>query len=60
MKKQLQGIAVLLLSILRTLAYGNEPVFDLSFRWNTVFVLMGIVGVILTFIPDHKGRHNQT
>ncbi len=58
MKKQLQGIAVLLLSILLTLAYGKEAVFDFSLRWDTVFVLMGIVGVILTCIPDHKGRHD--
>ncbi len=32
MKKQLQGIAILLLSILLTLAYGNETVFDFSLR----------------------------
>ncbi|MCD7743236.1 MAG: hypothetical protein LUH13_02960 [Oscillospiraceae bacterium] len=59
MKKQLQGIAILLLSILLTLAYGNETVFDFSLRWHTIFVLMGVVSVVLTVIPAHKDRHDQ-
>ncbi|MCD7853560.1 MAG: hypothetical protein LUG15_06245 [Oscillospiraceae bacterium] len=59
MKKQLQDIAILLLSILLTLAYGNETVFDFSLRWHTIFVLTGVVGVVLTVIPAHKDRHDQ-
>lgn len=52
MKRQLQGIAVLLLSILLTIAYGNEAIFDFSLRWHTIFVLIGIAGVIMTFLPS--------
>lgn len=54
MKKQLQGIALLLVSILLMIGYGNEPFFDLSFRWSAVFVVIGIVGVVLSFLPDRK------
>ena len=52
MKKQIQGISVLLLAILLTLAYGNEAIFDFSLRWHTFFVLIGITGVIMTFLPS--------
>ena len=54
MKKQLQGIAIILVSILLMLGFGNAPVFDLSFRWSAVFVVIGIVGVVLNFLPDRK------
>ena len=55
MKKQLQGIALILISILLMLGYGNAPVFDLSFRWSLIFSIIGIVGVVMTFLPDKKG-----
>ena len=51
MKKQLQGIAIILMSILLTIAYGNEWFFDLDFSWNLIFALLGIGGVIMTFMP---------
>lgn len=54
MKKQLQGIALILLSILLMLGYGNAPFFDLSFRWSLIFTIVGIAGVIMTFLPDKK------
>ena len=54
MKKQLQGIALILISILLMLGYGNAPVFDLSFRWSLIFSIIGIVGVVMTFLPDKK------
>ncbi len=54
MKKQLQGIALLLVSILLMIGYGSEPLFDLSLRWSVVFVILGIAGVILTFLPDNR------
>lgn len=56
MKRQLQGIAVLLLSILLTIAYGNEAIFDFSLRWHTIFVLIGIAGVIMTFLPSKNNE----
>ena len=54
MKKQLQGIAIILISILLMLGFGNEPVFDLSLRWSVIFTIIGIVGGIMTFLPDKK------
>ena len=54
MKKQLQGIAIILLSILLMLGFGNAPFFDFSFRWSTIFAGAGIVGTVMTFISDNK------
>ena len=54
MKKQLQGIAIILVSILLMLGFGNAPVFDLSFRWSVIFTIFGIVGAVMTFLPDKK------
>jgi len=54
MKKQLQGIAVILLSILFMLGFGNTPFFDLSFRWSAIFAAVGIAGAIMTFLPEKK------
>lgn len=53
-KKQLQGIALILVSILLMIGYENEPFFDLSFRWSLVFAIVGIVGAARTFLPDKK------
>ena len=54
MKRQLQGIALILFSILLMLGYGNAPVFDFSFRWSLIFSIVGIVGAVMTFLPDKK------
>ena len=54
MKKQLQGIAIILESILFMLGFGNVPFFDLSFRWSVIFAVIGIVGAIMTFLPVKK------
>ncbi len=54
MKRQLQGITLILLSILLMLGYGNAPFFDLSFRWSLIFSIVGIVGAVRTFLPDKK------
>lgn len=54
MKKQLQGIALILVSILLMIGYGNEPFFDLSFRWSALFSFIGIVGAVIVFMPDKK------
>ena len=55
MRKQLQGIALILMSILLMIGYGNEPFFDLSFRWSLVFTVLGIAGAVMNFWPDKKG-----
>lgn len=52
MKKQLQGIALILVSIVLMLGYGNAAFFDLSFRWSLIFSIIGIVGVVMTFLPN--------
>jgi len=54
MKKQLQGIAIILVSILLMIGFGNKPAFDFSFRWSAIFAIVGIVGVVMTFLPDKK------
>lgn len=54
MKKQLQGIAIILLSILLMMGYGNAPFFDLSFRWSAIFTIVGIAGAVMAFMPDKK------
>ena len=53
-KKQLRGIALILISILFMIGYGNEVVFDLSLRWSAIICVMGIAGAIMTFLPDNK------
>jgi hypothetical protein len=56
MKRQLQGIALILFSILLTIAYGNVSVFDLSFRWSEIFTIVGIYGLLLTFFGSSKDK----
>ena len=54
MKKQLQGIAIILVSILLMIGFGNGPVFDLSFSWSAIFSIVGIAGAVMTFLPEKK------
>lgn len=54
MKKQLQGIAIILVSILLMIGFGNETVLDFSFRWSVIFAITGIMGAVMTFMPDKK------
>ena len=54
MKRQLQGIAIILVCILLMLGFGNESVFDFSFRWSVVFAAGGVVGAVMTSLPDKK------
>lgn len=53
MKKELHAIIVVLVCILLTLVYGNEPFFDLFFHWGDVFVLGAAIGVIMSL---RKGK----
>lgn len=50
MKKQLQGIAIILVSILFMVGFGDKAVFD----WNIIFAMVGIAGLVLAFMPDKK------
>lgn len=59
MKKQLQGIALILLSILMTIAFENvgwKYVGDLSLNWAHIFMLIGIAGLIWAFIPEREDK----
>lgn len=54
MKRQLQGIALLLFSILLTLTFesvGWTYVFDLNLHWADIFMLIGIAGLVMAFLP---------
>lgn len=54
MKKQLQGVSLILLAILFMLGYDNAPFLDLSLRWSWIFTLVGIAGAVMVFLPDKK------
>ena len=54
MKKQLQGIAIILVSILLMLGFGNVQFFDLDFRWSLIISVIGIMGAVITFLQDKK------
>ena len=54
MKKQLQGLAIILVSILLMLGFGNAPFFDFDFRWSLIFSVIGIMGAVMTFLQDKK------
>lgn len=59
MKKQLQGIIILLFSILLMLGFnsvGWHSVFDLDLEWQHIFMVLGIAGVVIAFLPDKKNR----
>lgn len=49
MKRQSGGIAIILLSILLMIGFGNEPFFDLDFSWSLIFMITGIGGTVMTF-----------
>lgn len=49
MKRQFQGIAIILFSILLTLTFesvGWKYVFDLSLNWAHIFMLVGAAGLV--------------
>ena len=52
MRKQLQGIALILFSILLTITFevmDIKYVFDLSLYWVHIFIVIGIAGIIMVF-----------
>ena len=59
MRKQLQGISLILLSILLTIVCGDRSVFDLDFDWSLIFSLSGIAGCVMTFLPDKKNKKDS-
>ena len=54
MRRQLQGIALILVSILMMIGSGDQAFFDLDFGWSMIFKIVGITGVVMNFLPDKK------
>ena len=58
MRRQLQGIAMILCSILFSVTFHNVGLVyfidDIGVAWQHLFMITGIAGVVLTFLPDKK------
>ena len=54
MRRQLQGIALILVSILLTQCFGGAWFWGREFRWCVIFALVGIIGLVMTFLPEKK------
>jgi hypothetical protein len=54
MKRQLQGIALILFAILMMIGYGDQYFFDLDFNWSMIFKIIAIAGLVMTFLPEKK------
>lgn len=55
MKRALQGISIILLSIMLILGFdsiGEKYIFDLNLHWSTVFMMFGIIGFAMVFRKD--------
>lgn len=50
MKKQLQGIAAILLAILLMIVYGSKLLSDLGISPDAVFILLGIGGMLWMYL----------
>ncbi len=62
MRKQFQGIAIILLSILFCIAFdsmGVRYLFDLSISWSMIFLLAGIVGAVMVFLKPKNGGKDE-
>ena len=59
MKNQWRGIALILLSItlmLGALGDGWRYFFDLDTSWQHVFAALGVIGAVMVFLPEKKGK----
>jgi len=57
MRKQMQGIALILTSIMLILGFHSaeiEYVFDFRVRWSTVFMVLGTAGLVMTFTKESE------
>ena len=59
MKRQLQGIGIILFSIMMILGMGDEPVFDLSLRFSHIFMAIGVFGFGWMFTKDKEKNNEQ-
>ena len=56
MKRQLQGIGIILFSIMMILGMGDEPVFDLSLRFFHIFMVIGVFGFGWMFTKEKENK----
>ena len=63
MKNQWRGIALILLSITLMLGAlgdglgdGWRYFFDLDMSWQHVFAALGVIGAVMVFLPEKKGK----
>jgi len=58
MERQLKGIAIILLSILFAYCFQHEGWYFISetllLSWREFFMLTGLIGAVITFLPDKK------
>lgn len=59
MKRQLQGIGIILFSIMMILGMGDEPVFDLSLRFYHIFMAIGVFGFGWMFTKDKEMKDER-
>lgn len=63
MKRQLQGIAIILCSILLAVTSNNDGwkylIGGIGFSWQHLFMITGLVGTVMVFLPNKKEKSNS-
>ena len=62
MKRQLQGIAIILFSLVATIIFellNYRYIFDLDLSWKHIFLLIAVGGLILCFIKPRTGDRDE-
>lgn len=59
MKRQLQGIGILLFSIMMILGMGDEPAFDLSLEFSHIFMALGVFGFGWMFTKEKENKDER-
>lgn len=59
MKRQLQGIGIILLCIMMILGMGDEPVFDLSLSFSHIFMAIGVFGFGWMFTKEKEKKDER-
>lgn len=54
MKRQLQGIGIILFCIMMILGMGNEPFFDFDLDFAHIFMALGVFGFYWMFSKEKK------
>lgn len=56
LKRQLQGIGIILFCMMMILGIGDEPFFDLDFSFSHIFMAIGVFGFYWMFSKEKKGN----